>query len=110
MVAKIAALFSEGVAPASFNTLMLLPRAITEADRRSGGVVNHIRAAATRLGMALPEGWKPEVARRLPIEWSMQWPEELRAEVLDAAVMLFDEISKRAYYMPHLQSEVPRVR
>ncbi len=103
---EIEDLIGEGAILPVLNTLLPMPLEITAVDRRSGGIVNHIKAAAVRLGIALPEGWRPETARRVAMEWSMQWPEELPAEVLDQAAMLFDEISKRAYYMPRLHSRM----
>jgi hypothetical protein len=71
------------------------PLAITGADCVNTGVVKHIKAAATRQGIALPEGWKPETARLFAAEWSLKKPADLPAAVLDRAAALFAEISKR---------------
>jgi energy-coupling factor transporter ATP-binding protein EcfA2 len=75
-------------------TAVIIPM-ITPADRVNSGVVNHIKAAAARLGIELPEGWKPETARRLAAVWSLKRPEDLPADVLDRAATLFGEIRRR---------------
>jgi len=68
---------------------------ITANDHADAGVVKQIEAAAARSGIALPQGWKPETARRLSIEWSVKRPDELPSEVLDRAAQLFGEITRR---------------
>jgi len=88
-------LLGEAVILPVLNTMLPQPLAITAADRVNSGVVKHIKAAAARNTIALPEGWKPETARLLAAEWSLKKPGDLPAAVLDRAATLFAEISKR---------------
>ena len=64
-------------------------------DRQSDGLVEHVKAAAERQGVELPEGWKPEVARYLAIEWSTTKAADMPTEVLDRAAKLFSELTVR---------------
>lgn len=75
----------------------LLDRRLTlnQDDRRQGSLVDHIKAAAVRHGVELPDGWKPELARRVVVEWSTTAPEDFPADVLDRAEALFQALSER---------------
>jgi hypothetical protein len=92
---EIEDLLGEAVILPVLNTILPQPLAITGADRVNSGVVKHIKAASARLGIALPEGWKPETARLLATEWSLKKPDDLPAAVLDRTATLFREISTR---------------
>lgn len=71
------------------------PFALGMADRTGSSVVEHIKAAAKRLGIVLPEGWKPEVARRIAVDWSTKGSDRIPAEVLDRASAVFSILSER---------------
>lgn len=75
----------------------LLKKKITlnQGDRERGSLVDQIRSAVDRSSVALPEGWKPEVARMLAVEWSTREPGDIPTEVLDRAEALFDAIAGR---------------
>jgi hypothetical protein len=68
---------------------------LSKDDRGKGGIVNQIASAVTRQGKSLPEGWKPEVARRVAVAWSSTKPEDIPQEVLDRAEILFKRINER---------------
>ena len=69
--------------------------ALEAADRTKSSLVKQIEAAALRLGIDLPDGWKPETARRIAVAWSMGDPLRVPVEILDRAAALFDEFNKR---------------
>ena len=56
---------------------------------------NRIRQAAARQGIALPDGWKAEVARRLVGGWLEQSPGTLPADLLERAGALMQVIGER---------------
>ena len=64
-------------------------------DRASGSLVDQIASAAARSGDTLPEGWKPEIARRLAVKWSTAAPESIPGDVLDRAASLFKAMAER---------------
>ena len=68
---------------------------INSDDRKKGGLVDQIKSAATRCGIDLVDGWKPEVARRLVVAWSEAKPEDIPIDVIERAEALFKEINKR---------------
>jgi hypothetical protein len=68
---------------------------IVPADRAAGGVVDHIAAAAGRLGLALPEDWVSEMARQIARDWAIRDPREVPAGVLDRAANLFAALNAR---------------
>jgi hypothetical protein len=92
---EIEDLLGEDVVLRALNSILPRKIPITDADRAKGGVVKRIEAAAARLGIDLPDGWKPETARLIAAEWSVKNPEDVPAEVLDRAANLFAEINKR---------------
>ena len=92
---EIEDLLGETIILPVLNKMLSSPLVIMTADRAKGGVVDHIKAAAARLGVSLPEGWKPETARIIATEWGLKNPAELPAVVLDRAATLFGEINKR---------------
>jgi len=56
---------------------------------------DRIRQAAARQGIALPDGWKAEVARRLVGGWLEQSPGTMPADVLERAGTLMRVIGER---------------
>jgi hypothetical protein len=82
---EIEDLLGEAVLLPVLNAMLDQPLTLTAADRATPGLVNQIEAAAARSGIALPDGWKPEMARRLAAEWSMKNPADLPTAVLDRA-------------------------
>ena len=48
---------------------------LNQDDRSKGSLVDQIKSAAMRHGVELPDGWKPEVARRIVVAWSTTWAE-----------------------------------
>jgi predicted ATP-dependent endonuclease of OLD family len=75
----------------------LLPRklSITREDRTKDGLVEHIKAAAIRHALQLPEGWKAEVARRIAANWSLRQSVDVPPTVLDDAEKVFAAICER---------------
>lgn len=75
----------------------LLGKRITlnKEDRGEGGLVKQITSGVERAGKELPPGWKPEVARRLAVEWSKAEPDSIPAESLERAEILFKTVSER---------------
>ncbi|WP_373533372.1 ATP-dependent endonuclease [Vampirovibrio sp.] len=68
---------------------------LNKDDRTKGSLPDQIKAACERHSIVLPDGWKPEVARRLSIAWSLQTPKDYPEEVLTVAEKLFDAINQR---------------
>ena len=68
---------------------------LAEVDRGSASLVDQIRAAAARLNVNLPEGWRSELARRISLTWTTIEPGSVPSEVLDRASNLFQDIHKR---------------
>ena len=69
--------------------------ALSQDDRGKGSLVAQIKSAAVRHGVELPDGWKPEVARRIVVEWATTNPSDMPTEILDRAEALFKELTKR---------------
>jgi hypothetical protein len=67
---------------------------LEKEDRTKGVLVDHIKSAAGRLGVELPDGWKAEVARRLVTQWATQ-SDSVPAAVLLKASALFTSIRER---------------
>ena len=68
---------------------------LNQDDRKRGSVVDHIKSAALRHNVELPEGWKAEVARRIVVAWSTADPKDIPVEILDRAEALFKELNQR---------------
>lgn len=66
-----------------------------EDDRGRGSLVAQIKNAAGRIGVALPDGWKAEVARRIVVEWSTRDSTAVPTQVVDRAAALFRELTGR---------------
>ena len=67
---------------------------LAEADRKVGSLPSAIKAAAKRLGIQLPDGWKASVAIHLVSEWAEKGT-KLPAAVLAPAEALFNEVAVR---------------
>ena len=68
---------------------------LNQGDRGRGSLVDQIESAATRHGVELPDGWKPEVARQIVVAWSTSDPKDMPEKTLDKAEALFKELSDR---------------
>ena len=68
---------------------------LNQDDRSKGSLVDQIKSAAMRHGVELPDGWKPEVARRIVVAWSTTEPKDMPEEILDRAEALFRELTSR---------------
>ena len=62
---------------------------LNQDDRSKGSLVDQINSAASRQGVQLPDGWKPEVARRIVVAWSTIAPKDMPKEILGRAEALF---------------------
>jgi hypothetical protein len=87
-------LLGEAVVLAELNKVVSTPIKVEKQDRTKGGVVDQIKAAANRLGVQLPDGWKAEVARRLVTQWASK-PDSVAAATLRKASTLFAVIRER---------------
>lgn len=67
-------------------------------DRGQGSLVEQILASAARQQIALPDGWRADVARRVTYVWSTKWPEEIPAEILERGQVLFGAINAKMDY------------
>ena len=68
---------------------------LNQDDRSKGSLVDQIKSAAIRRGIELPDGWKPEVARRIVVAWSTTEPKDMPEGILDRAEALFRELTSR---------------
>lgn len=68
---------------------------LNQGDRGKGSLVAQIKSAVERYGVDLPDGWKPEVARRIVVAWSTTDPTDMPTEILDRAEALFNELTNR---------------
>ena len=68
---------------------------LNQDDCGKGSLVAQIKSAAERHGAELPDGWKPEVARRIVVGWSTMESKDIPTETLDRAEVLFRELTKR---------------
>ena len=68
---------------------------LNQDDRGKGSLVDQIKSAAGRHGVELPDGWKPEVARRIVVAWSTTEPKDMPEEILDRAEALFKALTSR---------------
>src|SRR5205807_5702817 len=73
----------------ALNELIGSPVSLDAGDREAGSIIDQIKAAAQRQNIDLPDGWKPELARRIVVRWSTTNPKELPDEILDRAEALF---------------------
>lgn len=57
--------------------------------------MDQIQAAAKRLNVNLPDGWKAELVRQIVTVWAKANPSDVSDDILDRAASLFDAINKR---------------
>ena len=60
---------------------------VLPADRTGASVMEHVGAAAKRLGFAMPDGWKAEMARQIARDWTARDPRDVPAGILDRAAV-----------------------
>ncbi len=68
---------------------------LNQEDRDKGSLVTQLKSAAGRYGVLLPDGWKPEVARRIVVAWSTTDPADMPSEILDKSEALFKCLMER---------------
>lgn len=77
------------------NELLVKKLTLNKEDRAAGTLPDHVKASAKRHSVDLPEGWKPEVARRIASKWAVGQVSDIPADILDRAAKLFEEIARR---------------
>jgi predicted ATP-dependent endonuclease of OLD family len=88
-------LVGEATIVPALNEMLSATIALTPDDRKSALLVDQIEAAAGRLNVMLPDGWKSELARRIAAAWAKATPTEVQPKILDRAATLFDAINAR---------------
>ena len=68
---------------------------LNQEDRDKGSLVTQLKSAAERYRVVLPDGWKPEVARRIVVAWSTTYPADMKTEILDDSEKLFNALTER---------------
>lgn len=68
---------------------------LNDEDRSKESIVSQIKNAAERSNIELPDGWKPEVARRIVVAWSTADPNSMLVSILDNAEALFIALKDR---------------
>jgi seryl-tRNA(Sec) selenium transferase len=77
--------------------------ALADVDRASALLLEQIRAAAVRLDVSLPDGWKSELARRISSAWATIESVSVPDDVLNRASALFQNINQRfAQFEPRI--------
>lgn len=87
-------ILGEAVILPALNVLLPKPLSLVAADRQAGSLPDQIKAAAKRLGVELPEGWKATISLQLVSSWAQQGvtgPDS----VLAAASKLFTTLRAR---------------
>lgn len=92
---EIEDLVGEATLLPALNELFPKKLSLNKDDRKRGSLVDVLKAAAVRHGLSLPDGWKPEVARRIVSKWMAGQPEAVPDDVLERAAALFTEVSNR---------------
>jgi len=88
-------LFGEIVILGALERILGKSMLVLPADRTGAGVMEHVSNAAKRLGLAMPEGWKAEMARQIAKDWTAKDPREAPAGILDRAAGLFQVLIAR---------------
>jgi hypothetical protein len=88
-------LLGEGELLPALNSMLGAAIQINASDRAIGGVVEHIEAAAARLRVALPDGWRADLARLVAAKYATGTANKVPLDVLDRASKLFEEITQR---------------
>lgn len=87
-------ILSEAIILPALNPLLPKPLSLVAADRQAGSLPDQIKAAAKRLGVDLPEGWKATVSLQLVSSWAQQGM-TVPDTALDAASKLFSTMRAR---------------
>jgi predicted ATPase len=69
---EIEDILGEAIVLAAVNTLLPKLLRLNADDHKAGSLPDQIKAAATRTGVSLPDGWKATVALRLVSEWAQK--------------------------------------
>lgn len=92
---EIEDIFGESILLPLLSTILGNKIVLNKADRIKGNIVDQIASAVARSGYRLPDGWKPELARKLAVKWATLKPEAIPTDILDRAEALFKVISDR---------------
>jgi predicted ATP-dependent endonuclease of OLD family len=92
---EIEDLIGETVILPALNQMLGVEIALADVDRVSALLLEQIRAAAVRLDVSLPDGWKSELARRIFSAWATIESVSVPDDVLDRASNLFQNINRR---------------
>jgi len=84
----------EAILLPAMKDILNLDISLSDADRKAGSLPDQIKAAATRLKLKLPDGWKAMVSMGLVSKWA-QTGVLLPADVLDRAAALFTALRER---------------
>lgn len=87
-------MLSEAIILPALNPLLPKPLSLAAADLEAGSLPDQIKAAAKRLGVDLPEGWKATISLQLVSSWAQQGV-TVPETVLDAASKLFTTLRAR---------------
>lgn len=93
--AGIEDLFGEIVILGALEKILGKSMLVLPADRTGASVMEHVGATAKRLGFAMPEGWKAEMARQIAKDWTARDPRDVPAGILDRAAGLFQTLIER---------------
>ena len=97
-------ILSEAIILPALNHFLPKPLSLAAADRQAGSLPDQIKAAAKRLGVDLPEGWKATTSLQLVSSWAQQGI-TVPDTALDAASKLFTTL--RARFATTTQLPVP---
>lgn len=87
-------MLGEAIIFPALNPLLPKPLSLSAADLEAGSLPDQIKAAAKRLGVDLPEGWKAAISLQLVSSWAQQGV-TVPDTVLDAASKLFTTLRAR---------------
>jgi energy-coupling factor transporter ATP-binding protein EcfA2 len=88
-------IFGEAVLLPVLRTMLGADITLNATDRAAPTIVDQIKAAAVRLNIELPDGWKADLARHVAIAWSTADPPQLPEPTLKLGADLFAEIAER---------------
>jgi energy-coupling factor transporter ATP-binding protein EcfA2 len=100
---EIEDLIGETVILPALSQMLGVEIALADVDRASALLLEQIRAAAVRLDVSLPDGWKSELARRISSAWATIESVSVPDDVLNRASALFQNINQRfAQFEPRI--------
>ncbi|WP_429462051.1 ATP-dependent nuclease [Paraburkholderia sp. JPY465] len=91
---EIEDILGEEILLPALNALLSVPLKLTDADRKTKGLVNQIKGASARQSVSLPEGWKVSTALALVSSWATSGT-ALPDNILVAAAALFEALTAR---------------